>query len=119
MQRISTARDISHWSRRVAATCGRPRPTPSGFWRVATGPDAGVASAHLALAWIHVERDHHEEAARHLTLAADSDARPEAWIGTVRTLLEARLLLRTRPDSAVQLLAHGSDEWWRTTSYER
>ena len=84
----------------------------------ATGPGAGVASAHLALAWIHVERDHHEEAARHLTLAADSDARPEAWIGTVRTLLEARLLLHARPDSAVQLLANGDDEWRRTTSYE-
>ena len=86
---------------------------------LATGPDAGVASAHLALAWIHIERDAHREAVRHLALSADSDARPDAWIGTVRTLLEARLLLRTRPDSAVQLLAHGSDGWWRTSSSER
>ncbi len=84
-----------------------------------TWPDAGVASAHLALAWIHVERDHLEEAVRHLTLAADSDPRPEAWTGTVRTLLEARLLLRTRPDSAVQLLAHGGDGCRRTTPHER
>lgn len=81
-------------------------------------PDAGVASAHLALAWIQLERDAHGEAARRLTLAANSDARPEAWISTVRTLLEARLLLRTRPDSAVQLLAHGSDGWRPTTTHE-
>ena len=77
-----------------------------------------MASAHLALAWIHVERDELDEAVRHLSLAADSDPRPEAWTGTVRTLLEARLLLRTRPDSAVQLLAHGGDGCWRTTPHE-
>jgi len=68
---------------------------------------AGAASAHLALAWVSGERDHHD-AAQHLALAA-SAARPDAWTRTVRTLLEARLLLPTRPDSAVRLLASAVD----------
>jgi LuxR family maltose regulon positive regulatory protein len=75
----------------------------------------GFASAHLALAWVDADHDLHHGASRHLALAA-SQAGDDLWTGTVHTLLEARLLLSSRPDSAVRLLSCAADDPYRAPS---
>lgn len=67
----------------------------------------GEHHAHLAQAWIQLERTEHDECEHTLRLVgAPVDARQESWYATARHLLEARLLIAThRPDAASRLLA--------------
>ncbi len=88
------------------------------------GRCTGVAHAHLATAWGHLERGEHVPARQHLDRVVDvsgDDAEP--WLGTAQLLAEATLLVATgHPEAAVRLLVpaveavqltgHGSD-WTR------
>jgi LuxR family maltose regulon positive regulatory protein len=67
---------------------------------------AGVAHAHLAMAWVHLDRAEHVPARQHLDRAlraAGDEAEP--WYHTAQLLAEARLLEATdQSDAAVRLL---------------
>lgn len=68
----------------------------------------GTAQAHLALAWVHLERAEHVPARQHLDRAAPvSSAGP--WVATMHQVAEARWLLATgQPESAVRSLVSGT-----------
>ncbi|WP_244928464.1 LuxR family transcriptional regulator [Nocardioides sp. W7] len=77
---------------------------------------AGVLHAHLALAWIHLERGELDRCWRLLDLMRpDLDDRPDPWLATVGCLIEARALVAVqRPDSAIRLLTAATAELART-----
>ena len=68
---------------------------------------AGVAHAHLAMAWVHLHRAEHVPARQHLDRAtAIGGEVSEPWYATAQLLAEARLLVSTdQPEAAVRLLA--------------
>jgi LuxR family maltose regulon positive regulatory protein len=68
---------------------------------------AGVAHAHLATAWVHLERGEPVPARQHLDRAAQAVSEvAEPWYGTAQLLAEARLLVMTeQPQAALRLLA--------------
>ena len=67
----------------------------------------GVGHAHLARAWIALERADFAQTTRHLdALAGPLDPDQEPWLATSRLLVEARQLIATgQPDAATRLLA--------------
>jgi LuxR family maltose regulon positive regulatory protein len=69
---------------------------------------AGVAHAHLATAWIHLERGEPVLARQHLDRAADlADDAAEPWYGAAHLLTEAGFLGATdQPEAALRLLTH-------------
>ncbi|MET0999888.1 MAG: LuxR C-terminal-related transcriptional regulator [Marmoricola sp.] len=70
-------------------------------------PWAGVAHAHLATAWVHLERGEQGPARQHLDRAdgVGSDA-AEPWYSTARLVAEAKLLVMIgQPEAALRLLA--------------
>ena len=71
-----------------------------------SGPGAGVAHAHLAVAWIHLERGEHVPARQHLDRAAEAGAEAAGpWYVAAALLAEARwLVLTERPEAALRLL---------------
>ena len=71
----------------------------------------GAEHAHLAKAWISLERGNFAETRRRLDVPAGStQPDPEPWITTSRLLVEARLLVATgQPDAATRLLAAGRE----------
>ena len=99
---------------RLPGTAGPgPRPTRAPLLRAkdhadlalalpGADDDPGARHARLALAWVHVERDEHDEAALlpRPGSSSASDRQQEPWLDTARLLLEARLLAATRPDVA-------------------
>lgn len=74
------------------------------------GP-VGGAHAHLAKAWVHLERTDFGECGRHLELVENMQVPdPGPWLEAARVLAEAKLLTATsQPDAAVGLLAGGID----------
>lgn len=72
---------------------------------------AGLMHAHLAKAWIHLERAEFAESERDLELVASIRlGLPGPWLETARVLAEAKLLMATaQPDAAVGVLAVGVD----------
>ena len=72
---------------------------------------AGVAHAHLALAWVHLERAEHVPARQHLDRAAAvrGDG-AEPWYTTAQLLAEASLFVSIdQPEVALRLLAPAMD----------
>jgi LuxR family transcriptional regulator, maltose regulon positive regulatory protein len=71
------------------------------------GAAVGVVHAHLAMAWVHLERSEAAPARQHLDRAAlISGAGQEPWIEVAHQLVEARLLVSAgTPEAALQLLA--------------
>lgn len=76
-----------------------------------TTDSVGTAHAHLAKAWIHLERTELDECERCLERVENTPAHDSGpWLETARVLAAARLLIATsRPDAAVGLLAGGVD----------
>jgi LuxR family maltose regulon positive regulatory protein len=66
----------------------------------------GMSHAHLAMAWVHLERGDHVPARQHLDRAVGvgaDDAEP--WYATAQLLVEAGLLVATdQPEAAVRVL---------------
>ena len=81
----------------------------------------GLAHAHLATAWVHLERAEPTPARQHLDRAVEaSENQADPWIVLVQLLAEARLLRMTNePEAALRLLlpalsaerAVGHDGW--------
>ena len=73
------------------------------------GPQSsvGVAHAHLATAWVHLERAEQVPARQHLDRAAVAEnGAAEPWYATARLLVESELLVVTgQPEAALRLLA--------------
>ncbi len=65
-----------------------------------------TAHAHLAAAWVHVERTQHVQARQHLDRAAEAAGDgAEPWWRIVRLLAEARVLVASdQPEAALRLL---------------
>ncbi len=95
--------------------CAAKRRADAVLGIVGDTPRAGVAHAHLAIGWVHLERDEHAPATQHLDRARSltNDA-SEPWYDTVELLARARLLeVAGRPEAALRLLAparHASTE---------
>ena len=70
-------------------------------------PLAGVAHAHVAMAWVLAERGQSAEAQVRLELARDRSApSKEPWLAVTTRLVEARLMTtRGRPDEAIRIAA--------------
>ena len=87
---------------RHASLVPKPGPTTSS---------PGVGHAHLARAWIALERTDFAGTAGHLdALASVFNADQEPWVATSRLLVEARQLIATdQPDAATRLLAGASE----------
>jgi LuxR family maltose regulon positive regulatory protein len=69
---------------------------------------AGTAQAHLAAAWVHLERAEHVPARQHLDRAAPA-ALAGPWVATMHQVGEARWMVATgRPEAAVRSLAVGT-----------
>lgn len=87
---------------------------------LATDPTSPVAAthAHLAKAWIHLERSELDECGRHLDIVESTPVRdPGPWLETTRVLAEAQLFVaQGQPDAAVGLLAGGADATETTAS---
>ncbi|HET7351826.1 MAG TPA: LuxR C-terminal-related transcriptional regulator [Marmoricola sp.] len=88
----------------------------------ARGSDEGAAQAHLALAWVHLERAEHVPARQHLDRAAPVPmAGP--WVAAMHQVGEARWLVATgQPEAAVRSLAvvaPGSDPGATTTPWTK
>ena len=66
----------------------------------------GLAHAHLATAWVHLERAEPTPARQHLDRAVDaSENQTDPWFVLVQMLAEARLLRMTNePEAALRLL---------------
>lgn len=75
--------------------------------RTGPQPSVGVAHAHLATAWVHLERAEQVPARQHLDRAAVAESRAaEPWYATARLLVESGLLVVTgQPEAALRLLA--------------
>lgn len=84
--------------------CLVPRPN-------ATTLSPGTAHAHLARAWIALERADFTETGRHLDAFASScQPDQEPWLAASRLLVEARQLIGTgRPDAAIRLLVGAAE----------
>lgn len=78
----------------------------------------GAAHAHLAKAWVHLERADFDECGTCLELVENTPVQePGPWLETARVLAEAKLLMATsQPDAAVGLLAGVVDTAQRTPS---
>ncbi len=68
--------------------------------------DPALAHAHLATAWVHLERAEPTPARQHLDRAGEADGCPvDPWFVLVQQLAEARLLsLTNQPEAALRLL---------------
>ena len=69
-------------------------------------PAAGLAHAHLATAWVHLERAEPTPARQHLDRAVEmTGTQADPWFVLVQLLAEARLLrLTDQPEAALRLL---------------
>lgn len=90
---------------------GRAAMRAADALEVSAAGSVGAVHAHLAKAWIHLERTEFDDCGRCLDLVESTplhDGGP--WLETARVLAEAKLLMATsQPDAAVGLLAGGVD----------